>query len=55
MKSKRVINAKLPYIGTQVPDNGTKDLLAFFSTMMASAMLTLFAFNGMCISCSCRK
>jgi len=30
MKSKRVTKAKLTFIGTQVPDNGAKNLLAFF-------------------------
>jgi len=31
MKSKRVINEKLSCIGTQVPGNGAKNLLAFFA------------------------
>jgi len=36
MKSKRVINAEFPCIGTQVPDNHAKNLLVFFSTMASA-------------------
>jgi len=31
LKSKRVINAKSPCIGTQLPDNNAKNLLTLFA------------------------
>jgi len=39
MKSKKVINAKSPCIGAQVPSNDTKNSLAFLC-LMTSALVS---------------